>query len=193
MVGKVRERRPKAGAWRFDDHALLAVAIYLLRNPTTNAIDAEREVCAALCRQATKLAAHTDAAETSGVLTGVQDGGRTRITWPALLDGMSQDQRTAFVTGCEYSRGCHKAGLPTKWNTVAEVMQELAKARGFYSILGLAQATGVIRGKTNERAIVMAASADFRSRGAEALELEGLRIVRGPEKPMQFLRVEHID
>lgn len=179
----------KVPGLRFDQHARLAVVLHQLRYGSTPE-QASAALAQCLKDMTMALARHTDVAETSGVVAGLEDGGRTKLSLQSLFYGLPGPDTDEVLNYLNHLKAMPRRAVG-QWNTPAEILMGVASVRRM-APMQLAQALGTARGRPSHRAIVQALSHDIRTRYPEGEEIEipdtDISIYRAP--PMgNYVRV----
>lgn len=144
-----------AGLLRFDAHMVLAKLLYELRTgrPETGQIDQTlREMRARYYR-------HTQDADASGVLAGLEQGGVVKVRLSNVFAGMTVDALEQVRVELDSLHGRAKVG---NWNTPAQLLDVLRRVRGFPSLQSMMPSITGSRGRATDRVIVMALGSDIR-------------------------------
>jgi hypothetical protein len=146
-----------SGLLRFDAHMVLARVLYELRTgrPESGQIDATiREMRARFAR-------HTQEADASGVLAGLESGHMTKVRVSNLFAGMTPDVIEQVRVELNSLHGNTKTRIGN-WNTPSQLLDTIRKARGFPSLQAMLPAVTGTRGRVTDRVIVMALGTDIR-------------------------------
>lgn len=144
-----------AGLLRFDSHTVLAKILYELRTgrPESGQIDQTlREMRARFHR-------HTQDADASGVLAGLESGYTTKVRMSNLFAGLTTDALEQIRVELDALHGRAKVG---DWNTPAQVLDTVRRVRGFPSLQSMLPSIAGSRGRATDRVIIMALGTDIR-------------------------------
>ncbi len=184
--GYASSPRTKVNGLRFDDHGSLARLLYKLRTGR----DESGELAAALVLMRSRHVAHTDTADSSGVISSLEDGGMTRIRLSSLMSGLDDSQmRDLNSTLASYRDRGNRATGP--WNTVGELVNAVKTLRGRHDLQSMLSSIATVRGRPTDRVIIQAVTTDMRGvmPGLDAvfhIQDANFFFTRGPDRNRQF-------
>lgn len=185
--------RDKVIGFRFDDHGALARLLFKLRTGR----DEAGEISTALATMRARHNAHTEAADSSGVVSSLEDGGMTRIRVSALLAGQSWNALNDLAGTLKAVR--ERQGRQTgEWNTPAELLDAVRVLRGQPNLQAMLPAISSVRGRPTDRVIIQALTTDMRQvmnivGGTWAVPESSFVLTRGTDRRNYFtFRMEEV-
>jgi len=168
-----------AGLLRFDGHMVLARLLYEARTGRQE----NGEIDRTLREMRSRFARHTQEADTSGVLSSLEQGSTTKVRLSNLFAGMADDLLELVRVDLIGLQHTSKNG---PFNTVAQLLETLRQRRGFTTLQAMLPSVTGSRGRCTDRVVIQALGADIKAvlpAGATyQLPDTSYQITRGPDQ-----------
>lgn len=166
---------------RFDAHASLAEILYFQRTGTVLTTLGQT-----ITEMRARLGKHVAEAATSGVLSAQETGGYLTVRLPDVFSGLGPDiLGLAQQEMLQASIGTERL-LGKGWNTTAQLLECLRKARGFPTLQAMLPAISGSKGRASDRQIVLAMSRSLKSlipqNGIYEIPESGWTLERGDDR-----------